>query len=285
VFNPLDNYKIAKFRQGLVLDRMEELGWATSAEVKAARKAPIKLGKGTSYTASQVPYVTQAVSAELVEKFGQDLVLKGGLRVQTTIDLKLQRLAEQAIKKGHQDLQNYGTNASQIALVSVDPKSGFVKALVGGAGSFEQNQFNRAVQARRQIGSTFKPFVFYSAFATGNYNPDSIVNDSPVSYPDGNEMYSPRNYDNTFMGGITIRQAVAISRNIPAISLGQSVGIKRVIADCRKMGIMSPLSPVVSLPLGSADLTLIETAGAYATFANGGYKNKITLISFNLDGK
>lgn len=279
VFNPIDNYKIAKFRQGLVLDRMEELGWATPAEVKAARNAPIKLGKGTSYTASQVPYVTQAVSAELLEKFGQDLVLKGGLRIQTTIDLKLQRLAEQTIKNGHRDLQNYGTNATQIALVAVDPKSGFVKALVGGAGSFEQNQFNRAVQSRRQIGSTFKPFVYYSAFATGNYNPDSIIDDSPVSYPDGDEMYSPRNYDNTFMGAISIRQAIAVSRNIPAIRLGQSVGIKRVIADCRKMGIMSPLDPVVSLPLGAADLTLIETAGAYATFANGGFKNKITLIA------
>jgi penicillin-binding protein 1A len=279
VFNPFDNFKTAKFRQGLVLDRLQELGWATPAEVKAAKAAPIKLGKGISYEASQVPYVTQAVSAELVEKFGQDILLKGGLRVQTTIDLKLQRMAEQTIKQGHKDLQNYGTNAGQIALVAVDPKTGFVKALVGGVGPYQQNQFNRAVQARRQIGSAFKPFVYYSAFATGDYAPDSVVDDSPVSYPDGNEMYSPRNYDNTFMGGISIRQAVAISRNIPAIRLGQYVGIKKVIEDCRKLGIMSPLAQVVSLPLGSADLTLLETAGAYATFANGGYKNKITLIA------
>ncbi|AFY74728.1 penicillin-binding protein, 1A family [Synechococcus sp. PCC 7502] len=279
VFNPLDNYKTAKFRQGLVLDRLEELGWATPAEVKAAKAAEIKLGKGTSYQASQVPYVSQAVSSELVEKFGQDLLLKGGLRVQTTIDLKLQRIAEQVINQGHRDLQNYGANAKQIALVAVDPKTGFVKALVGGVGSYEQNQFNRAVQSRRQIGSTFKPFVYYSAFSTGNYTPDSVIDDSPVNYPDGNELYSPRNYDNTFMGGISIRQAVAMSRNIPAIKLGQFVGLKKVIADCRKLGIVSPLDPVVSLPLGSADLTLLETAGAYATFANGGYKNKITLIA------
>jgi len=279
VFNPLDNYKTAKFRQGLVLDRLQELGWATPAEVKAAKAARIKLGKGISYEASQVPYVTQAVSAELVEKFGQDILLKGGLRVQTTIDLKLQRIAEQTTKQGHKDLQNFGTNAGQIALVAVDPKTGFVKALVGGVGPYQQNQFNRAVQARRQIGSTFKPFVYYSAFATGDYTPDSTIDDSPVSYPDGDELYSPRNYDNTFMGGISIRQAVAVSRNIPAIRLGQYVGIKKVIEDCRKLGIMSPLDRVVSLPLGSADLTLLETTGAYATFANGGYKNKITLIA------
>jgi len=278
-FNPIDDFKTAKFRQSLVLERMRELGWATPAEIKAAKAATIKLGKGTSYEASQVPYVTQAVSAELAEKFGQERVLKGGLRIQTTIDLKLQRIAEESMKRGHQDLQNYGANAGQIALVAIDPKTGFVKALVGGVGSYGKNQFNRAVQARRQIGSAFKPFVYYSAFATGNYAPDSFIDDSPVSYPDGDEMYSPRNYDNTFMGGISIRQAIAVSRNIPAIRLGQYVGIKKVIEDCRKLGILSPLEPVVSLPLGSADLTLLETTGAYATFANGGFKNKVTLIA------
>ncbi len=279
IFNPLDNYKIAKSRQRLVLARMEELGWATPEEIKAARAMPIRLGEGISYQASQVPYVTQAVSAELVEKFGKDIVLKGGLRVQTTIDLKLQRIAEQTTNQGHRDLQNYGANAKQIALVAIDPKTGFVKAMVGGVGAYEQNQYNRAVQSKRQIGSSFKPFVFYSAFATGDFTPNSSIDDSPISFPDGNEIYKPRNYDNTFMGNISIRQAVAISRNIPAIRLGQYVGIKKVISDCRKMGIMSPLDPVVSLPLGSADLTVLETAGAYATFANGGYKNKITLIA------
>ncbi len=279
VFNPIDNFKIAKFRQKLVLDRMQELGWATAAEVKAAKAAPIKLGKGTSYAASQVPYVTQAVADELTEKFGRDLVLKGGLRVQTTINLKLQRIAEQTADQGHRNLQNYGANAGQIALVAIDPKTGFVKALVGGTGAYQKNQFNRAVQARRQIGSSFKPFVYYSAFATGNYGPDSSIDDSPVSYRDGNDTYSPRNYDNTFSGVISIRRAIAVSRNIPAVRLGQYVGIKKVIEDCRKLGILSPLDPVISLPLGSADLTLLETAGAYATFANGGYKNKITLIA------
>ncbi len=279
VFNPFDNYRIAKQRQGLVLDRMQELGWATPQEVQAAKNAAIALGKGTSYEASRIPYVTQAVSAELVERFGQDIVLKGGLRVQTTVDLKLQRIAEQTVRAGHADLKSQGANAGQIALVAIDPRTGFVKALVGGAGDYAQNQFNRAVQARRQIGSTFKPFVYYSAFATGNYGPDSGIEDTPITFPDGNELYSPRNYDNTFMGSISIRQAIAVSRNIPAIRLGQYVGIKKVIEDCRKMGIFSPLNAVVSLPLGSADLTLLETAGAYATFASGGIYNKATLIA------
>ena len=278
-FNPFDNYRTAKFRQGLVLDRLLELGWATPIEVEAARATPIRLGQGISYEASQVPYVTQAVYNELVEKFGRDLLLKGGLRVQTTIDLRLQRIAEQVINQGHQDLLNYGTNAKQIALVAIDPKTGFVKSLVGGVGPFQQNQFNRAVQARRQVGSTFKPFVYYSAFARTDYSTDSFIEDSPISFADGNKDYIPRNYDNTFFGGMSIRQSLAVSRNIPAIRLGQTVGIAKVIEDVRKMGITSPIPPVISLPLGSADLTVLETAAAYATFANGGYKNKVTLIA------
>lgn len=279
VFNPFDNYKTAKQRQTLVLDRLQELGWATPAEVKAAKVLPIKLGKGISYEASRVPYVTQAVTAELEEKFGKDVVLKGGLRVQTTIDLKMQRIAEEVAEQGHRDLENRGAYAGQLALVAVDPRTGFVKALVGGVGPYRENQFNRAVQARRQIGSSFKPFVYYSAFASGDYAADSTIEDTPVSYPDGDELYIPRNYDNTFSGPISVRQAVAVSRNIPAIRLGQYVGINKVIEHCRKMGINSPMIPVVSLPLGSADLTLIEVAGAYATFASGGYKSKTTLIA------
>jgi penicillin-binding protein 1A len=279
-FNPRDNYKTAKYRQSLVLERLLVLGWATPAEVKAAKTQPIRLTPiEKSYERSKVPYVTQAVAAELEEKFGQDLVLKGGLRVQTTIDLKLQRIAEKTAAEAHSDLEAQGANAGQIALVAVDPRTGFVKALVGGVGSFNKNQFNRAVQARRQLGSSFKPFVYYSAFATGDWGPDSVVDDSPVSYPDGNEMYVPRNYDNTFMGAISVRQAIAISRNIPAIRLGQYVGINKVVENCRKMGITSPMIPVVSLPLGAADVTPIEVAGAYATFANGGYKVKTTMIA------
>jgi penicillin-binding protein 1A len=279
VFNPFDSYKTAKHRQGLILDRMLELGWATEEEVKAAKAQPIKLGKGTSYEASRVPYVTQAVAAELEEKFGQDMVLKGGLRVQTTIDLKMQRIAEEVANQGHRELVDRGAYADQLSLVAVDPRTGFVKALVGGIGPYQKNQFNRAVQARRQLGSSFKPFVYYSAFATRDFAPDSTIQDTPVTYSDGDEPYAPRNYDNTFMGPISIRQAVAVSRNIPAIRLGQYVGIKKVIEDCRKMGITSPLAPVVSLPLGAADVTPIEVAGAYAMFANGGYKVRATLIA------
>ncbi|NUN63849.1 PBP1A family penicillin-binding protein [Pseudanabaena biceps] len=280
VFNPVDNYPSAKKRQGLVLDRLLELGWATSAEVKAAKAQKITIRKqGISYEASRVPYVSQAVTAELEEKFGRDVVLQGGLRVQTTIDIKLQRIAEETAAEGHKDLVDRGAYADQLSLVAVDPRTGFVKALVGGVGDFDKNQFNRAVLARRQLGSSFKPFVYYAAFATGNYNADSIIDDSPMTIPDGDEPYIPRNYDNKFSGPISIRQAISFSRNIPAIKLGLEVGNENVVAICRKLGITSPITPVVSLPLGAADVTPLEVAGAYAVFASGGYKSKTTMIA------
>ncbi|WP_434685733.1 transglycosylase domain-containing protein [Pseudanabaena minima] len=280
VFNPVDNYAEAKKRQGLVLDRLLELGWATEAEVKAARAQKITIRKqGISYEASRVPYVSQAVTAELEEKFGRDVVLQGGLRVQTTIDLKLQRIAEEVAAEGHKDLVDRGAYADQLALVAVDPRTGFVKALVGGVGDFDKNQFNRAVLARRQLGSSFKPFVYYLAFASGSYTPDSVIDDSPMSIPDGDEPYIPRNYDNKFSGAMSIRQAIAVSRNIPALRLGLEFGNENVVALCRKLGINSPIIPVVSLPLGAADVTPMEVAGAYAVFASGGYKSKTTLIA------
>lgn len=280
VFNPVDNFAEAKKRQGLVLDRLAELNWATSAEIKAAKAQKIVVKKtGTSYEASRVPYVSQAVTAELEEKFGKDVILQGGLRVQTTIDLKLQRIAEEVSADGSKELSERGANANQLALVAVDPRTGFVKALVGGVGEFDKNQFNRAVLARRQLGSSFKPFVYYAAFATGNYTPDSVIDDSPMTIPDGDEPYVPRNYDNKFSGSISIRQAIAVSRNIPAIKLGIEVGADNVIAICRKLGINSPIKPVVSLPLGAADVTPMEVAGAYAVFASGGYKSKTTMIA------
>lgn len=280
VFNPVDNYSESKKRQGLVLDRLLELGWVTQAEVKAAKAQKITIRKqGISYEASRVPYVSQAVTAELEEKFGRDVVLQGGLRVQTTIDLKMQRIAEEVAAEGHKDLVDRGAYADQLSLVAVDPRTGFVKALVGGVGDFDKNQFNRAVLARRQLGSSFKPFVYYLAFASGNYTPDSTIDDSAMSIPDGDEPYVPRNYDNKFSGAMSIRQAIAVSRNIPALRLGIEFGNDNVVALCRKLGINSPILPVVSLPLGAADVTPMEVAGAYAVFASGGYKSKTTLIA------
>jgi penicillin-binding protein 1A len=283
-FSPFVDYQVAKKRQALVLERMRKLNWITDAEEAAARREAIHLGEITSFRGSQAPYITDAVIQELSSRFGKDAVLKGGMRVQTTVDLNLQHIAEETVRDGIQSLQNQGLYASQMALVAVDPRTHFVKAMVGGV-DYKQSQYNRAVQSLRQPGSAFKPFVYYAAFATGNYSPDSTISDTPVSYPDGDGYYNPQNYDGRFYGPMSIRQAIAQSRNIPAIRLGQEVGINRVIEVCRTLGIKSPMEPVTSLPLGAVDLTPMEMAGAYATFANGGWQSETTTILQVLDSK
>lgn len=275
--SPLVDLKAATLRQHDVLHRMVELKWITPQEEAVARKQPIKLGKRTSFQSSEMPYVTDAVVEELTKKFGRDAVLKGGMRIQTTIDSRLQRIGEDTARRWIQTLNYEGVYADQMAIVSVDPRTHFIKAMVGGI-NYKKSQFNRAMNAQRQPGSSFKPFIYYAAFASGKYTPDSTVYDSPVNYPDGNETYSPRNYDGTFAGAITIRKALEISRNVPAVKLGQEVGLNKVIEICRSLGIKSPIDPVISLPLGAVDLTPLEMAGAYATFASNGWYSDPTLI-------
>jgi penicillin-binding protein 1A len=280
-YSPFVNYKLAKERQERVLSRMEDLKWITPAQKAAASKEKIKLGKITSFGGSQVPYVTQAVVQELTRRFGRDAVVKGGMRVQTTIDLKMQRIAEETVKAWHNRLYYqglfYDREEGQIALAAVDPRTHFVKAMVGGV-DYEKSQFNRAIQARRQPGSSFKPFVYYAAFASGKYSPDSVVYDSPVGYRDGDGYYYPQNYGGGFSGAVSIRRALEVSLNIPAVKLGQEVGLNKVIEICRVLGIRSPMEPVISLPLGAVDLTPLEMAGAFATFANNGWHSDTTFI-------
>jgi penicillin-binding protein 1A len=276
-YSPFVNYTLAKQRQATVLGRMRQLGWITAEEEATAKAQPLLIGEITSFRSSSSPYVTEAVVQELTEVFGKEAVLKGGMRVQTTIDLSLQQIAEETVQRNHSNLQQRGFYADQIALVAIDPRTHFVKAMVGGV-DYTTSQFNRAVQAQRQPGSAFKPFVYYAAFASGRYTPDSVIQDTAVSYPDGYEYYTPRNYDGSFMGSIPIRKALEVSRNVPAIKLGQELGINRIIEISRLLGIESPMEPVISLPLGAVDLTPMELAGAYATFASNGWHSDPTFI-------
>ncbi len=276
--SPFIDSQAARHRQLIVLRRMRDLKWITPQEEVDARQQKIKLGQITSFQKSEIPYVTEAVTQELTKKFGQDALLKGGMRVQTTIDTRLQRIAEDTVRRGIGNLNYQGIYADQMALVAVDPRTHFVKAMVGGV-DYKKSQYNRAIQALRQPGSAFKPFVYYAAFASGRYTPDSIVSDTPVGYPDGYEMYYPQNYDRTFAGPISIRQALAMSRNVPAVRLGQDVGLNKVVEICRSIGIKSAIDPVVSLPLGAVDLTPMEMAAGYATFASNGWYSEPTFIA------
>ncbi|MFM7365203.1 MAG: transglycosylase domain-containing protein [Cuspidothrix sp.] len=276
-FSPFTNMKLAKQKQKEVLGRMIELGWISQKEYDDALKQQIKLGRIRSFQGSASPYVTNSVAQELAKKFGRDALLKGGMRVQTTVDAKFQIMAEETIKDWHQKLQSQGLSKNQMALVAIDPRTHFVKALVGGV-DYKVSEFNRATQAQRQPGSSFKPFVYYAAFATGKYAPDTTVIDAPVSYQDGNGWYYPKNYDGGFSGAMSIRTALAQSRNIPVIKVGKAIGMNKVIETCRTLGIMSPMEPVTSLPLGAIGVTPLEMASAYATFANYGWQSPPTVI-------
>ncbi|MBE9136265.1 penicillin-binding protein 1A [Nodosilinea sp. LEGE 07088] len=273
-YSPFYNYQSTKQRQAIVLNRMRQLGWITPDEEAAARDAPLLVGEIKSFRSSISPYITEATVQELKQRFGNDAVVKGGMRVQTTVDLGMQQMAEATVQRHNARIRNV---ADQMALVAIDPRTHFVKAMVGGV-NYQESQFNRAIQAYRQPGSAFKPFVYYTAFATGRYTPASSIADTPVSYPDGYRYYSPRNYDGSFMGNIPIRTALEVSRNVPAVKLGQAVGINQIIELCRTLGITSPMPAVTSLPLGAVDLTPMEMAGAYATFASNGWYSKPTFI-------
>jgi 1A family penicillin-binding protein len=277
-YSPFVNMNKAKEQQKIVLGRMKDLGWIAQQDYDNALKQPIKLGKIRSFQGSALPYVTNAVAQEIAKKFGREALLKGGMRIQTTVDTDFQRMAESTVSKWHNRLRGQGLSKNQIALVAVDPRTHFVKALVGGVDP-KTSEFNRATQAFRQPGSAFKPFVYYTAFATGKYGPESTVYDSPVSYRDGDGWYHPRNYDSSYGGAMSIRTALKLSRNIPVIKLGKAVGMNKVVETCRTLGIMSPMEPVTSLPLGAIGMTPLEMAGAYATFANYGWQSPTTIIA------
>ncbi|MHC5939040.1 transglycosylase domain-containing protein [Nostoc sp.] len=277
-FSPFVSMKLAKQKEKEVLGRMLELNWISQLEYDDALKQEIKLGRIKSFQGSALPYVTNTVAQELAKKFGRETLLKGGMRVQTTVDADFQMMAEETVSKWHKSLLEQGLSKNQMALVAIDPRTHFIKALVGGIDP-KTSEFNRATQSQRQPGSSFKPFVYYTAFASGKYTADSTVVDAPVSYRDGNGWYSPRNYDATFRGEMSIRTAISQSRNIPVIKIGKAVGMNRVIETCRTLGIMSPMEPVSSLPLGAIGVTPLEMASAYATFANYGWQSPPTVIA------
>lgn len=278
-YSPFNNYANAKQRQKMVLDRMADVGWITPEEAQAAHKAPLAVGKPTSWQGSKLPYVTDTVMQELQETFSKEVITKGGMRIQTSVDYFMQQKAQETVQQGYRQLRGRGvrTKDLQISLVAVDPRTHFIKAIVGGV-DYEKSQLNRAIQSRRQPGSSFKPFVYYAAFASGKYGPGSVVNDSPVSYRDGSGVYSPKNYGGGFAGPMSLQASLIQSRNVPAVVLGQKIGVSKVIEVCRRLGINSPMRPVISLPLGAGDMTPLEMANAYATFASNGWYTDPTIV-------
>ncbi|HVA32516.1 MAG TPA: transglycosylase domain-containing protein [Candidatus Baltobacteraceae bacterium] len=271
-YSPFANYTLARDRQRHVLDRMVDSGYITQAEADAAYNGPQGLiaQRSPGLQGYLYPYFTTYVVAQLQHLFGSDAVEEGGLQVYTTLDTRMERIAQEAVDWGVDRAKAEGINAHEAALVALRPSTGEIVAMVGGTKFTLSNQFNRAWQARRQPGSSFKAYVYTAAIDSG-LTASTIMNDTPVSYAMGDgTQWSPQNDDNSYMGAITLRKALALSRNVVAVKLAERVGIDRVIEYAHRMGITSPLQADLSLALGADVVSPLEHASGYATLADQG---------------
>lgn len=280
IFSPFKNPDRARDRRDTVLNRMAELGFITSAQVAEAKSAPLGVIAPTSSGAGVAPYFVDLVVKEIGEEhpdIARDLA-RGGYEIVTTIDVNMQRAAERAFAQGIPpgSPDSKGIPQPQGALVAIDPGNGFIKAVVGGRES-ATNRFNRAVQAKRQPGSAFKPFL-YTALLSEPYEftAASMQVCEPVSFPGGapGETYKPRDYGepNYHYRPLSVREAIKVSDNVVAVRWMAAIGPKRVIDFAKKMGIGSPLAPNLSLALGTSEVSPLELTAAYAPLANGGYR-------------
>jgi penicillin-binding protein 1A len=366
-YSPINHPDRAQKRRNLVINAMLEDGKITAAQANDARSAPLTLHLLHDPN-SLAPYFVEEIRRYLESKFGTDQVHEGGLKVYTSLDVELQKAANQAALDGlaayerrhgwkgrleniaaeggvlekysHPDWEDepevngyvhalvtsagpgiatlkfgrytaalgqadvawtrhklpdilkngdicyvkilsLGGNGAakvsleqdsgaQAALIAIDNATGGIKAMVGGR-DFNTSKFDRATQALRQVGSSFKPYV-YTRVSDGGATPDDTILDEPISFETQSGPYTPHNYDEKFEGIITLRRALAQSRNIPALKLANKVGIKSVIDYAERFGVTSKLPPYLPVALGSAEITLLEQASAYSVFPNDGVR-------------
>ena len=280
-YSPYVSLDRAKERQQHVLDRMVDAGFITQARADAAADAPLHLigERPTGLQSYRYPYFTTYVTHQIEQQFGTQVTLEGGLQVYTTLDPAMQDIAQDAVTWGIGRAKAEGIGAHQGALVAIRPSTGEILAMVGGATPFSlTNQFNRAWQSRRQPGSSFKAYV-YTAEIDAGHPPTTIVEDTPVSYPMGDgTRWAPMDDDFRYMGAITLRTALAQSRNVAAVKLAQELGIDRVIEYAHRMGVTAPLDPTLAVALGASGVSPLDQAAGYATLANQGVHIRPTSV-------
>jgi penicillin-binding protein 1B len=279
-YSPVLDPDRARQRRDVVLARMRELGQISEAEYRAARAEPIRVPARPS-PGGRAPYFTDYVQQELEQRVGDAADEADGVRVYTTLDLALQRFAETAVARGLERLEarlprlrrSDPAHRLQAVLVALEPDTGHVLALVGGR-DYQASQFNRALLARRQPGSAFKPFVYLAALRARRGGPAftaaSFVDDEPITLTVNGEPWTPRNYEDHYAGRVSVRRALELSLNAATVRIAQEVGLQEVIEAARTLGIESPLRPVPAMALGAFEVTPLELARAYLPLANGG---------------
>lgn len=287
-FSPYVNPEKAIARRNVVLRELGRKGLLSPEQVETALARPLPL-RHPPARAAEASYFVDAVRREVEERASASILSEPGTEVFTTMDPDAQAAAEESLRKGLQDLEHgyrqlrRARDPLQGAVVAIDPSNGEVQALVGGR-DFLEYPYNRAVEARRQPGSLFKPFVYLAAFRDphredGSYwTPATMLDDEPLSVTTGGRTWSPENYDREFRGKVSVRTALEQSINVPTARVAIEIGPNRVAQAARDLGIRSPLEEVPSLALGTSEVSLLEITGAYAGLAAEGTAHTPTVL-------
>lgn len=282
-FSPFGSHTDALLaRQKTALNRMAEIGYITKGQAEEAIGIDILAGITPKQNNIQAPHFVMYVKDYLVTKYGEQAVEKGGLKVYTTLDWNMQQIAEKVVSEGAEKNKSY--NASNAALVAADPKTGQILTMVGSKNYFDKSidgQVNVAL-ANRQPGSSFKPYVYLTAFTKG-YLPETLLYDVPTNFSsDSGQDYKPQNYDGSFHGPLQMKNALAMSLNIPAVKTLYLAGVKDAINLAKGLGITGLNQPErygLSLVLGGGEVKLIDHVNAYAALGAGGiHRDKTTIL-------
>ncbi len=275
-YSPLRHPERAKRRRGIVLKQMLKTKVISQQDFDLASEEPVSLPRDTQLISPApffVAYLKKILSTtpELTSGY------TNGLSIYTTLDLGLQKVAENSLEHHltrlaqRMEKNNIPNPSPEAALVALDVHTGAIRSMVGGR-DFKTNEFNRVVQALRQPGSAFKPLVYAAALSMG-YQQNMTMLDAPLRYSlPKNKTWEVKNFSRTYSGELTLRKALALSKNTPVVRLMETIGVDSVIKFARQAGISSPLPPYLSLALGTAEVTLLDLTTAYTPFANKGIR-------------
>ena len=283
-YNPYRRKNLAFERQKKVLSRMVKVGFIGQEEMDAAIEFPIVFRKPNEIS-KQNSYFINYVIEDIEKRYGKELLYYGGLKIFTTLDARLQRVAQKVTRdhleyldkllargeeRNNVDDKTEKKKSLQGALVAVAPGTGAIQVMVGGK-DISLSQYNRAVSNNRQPGSGFKPFVYFSTLQKLNYSPATVVKDEPVIFKiNGSSDWEPLNFNNKFSGNIILKKALMDSINVISAKLIDQVGAETVIKNAEKFGIQSHLKKNMSLALGTSPVSPLEMASAFTVFASGG---------------
>jgi penicillin-binding protein 1B len=276
--SPFRNADRARERRNVVLREMSDGNMVPKADAERAMAEPLVVS--TRALENEAPYFVDYVSHLLEDQLASSIQKDAAIDIYTTLDLHLQRLALESVAEGLAQLDKQlaarkRTGQAQVALIAADPRTGEILAMVGGRG-YNQSQYNRAVAAKRQPGSVFKPFVYLTAFEAAaaahrtDLTPATIMADEPTTFKDGDHDYTPANYQNEYDGPITLRKALALSRNIVALKVAEQAGYDKVAALWTRLGVGDPVKAYPSIALGVFEVSPIDMTQAYTVFANQG---------------